>query len=424
MGMETITLNKKQQRRAQVLGRLASGAIRKVDAENLLGLSRRQIDRLVEEYRNKGLASVIHGNAGRTPSNRTADHVTDRLVELAGEGGTYHGLNVCHMSDMICESEEFQVGRSTLDRILRKRGVIQTAKHKRKERRKRRERSPREGMLLQIDGSLHDWLCGRDPKMTLIGAIDDATGKIMYANFRPTEDQAGYLMMLKSIAISHGLPECFYHDRHTILRSPAVQTIEDELTDRVPQSQVQRVMSELGIASIPAHSPQAKGRIERLWKTLQDRLIKEMTIAGVDTISEANVFLPRFIERFNIRFGKKAFEAESAWVEIEPDMDIHYYFSTSEQRTVRQDHTISFMGKTLEILMDERHPLLSRRHVDVRISPEGEIRVYMGKDMLSYKKIESRAANPSQEKKKVESKPHDPNAQKRRRGWLYQRSAA
>ena len=417
-------MNKKQQRRAGVLGRLTSGAIRKVDAENLLELGRRQIDRLLKEYEEKGLASVIHGNTGRAPSNRTPCQVTDRLVELAEEGGKYHGLNICHMSDMICESEDFEIRRSTLDRILKELGLIQSGRLKPKERRKRRERSPREGMLLQIDGSSHDWLCGRGPKMTLLGAVDDANGEIVYAGFRPTEDQAGYLMMIRSIAISHGLPECFYHDRHTILRSPAAQTIEDELTGRVHQSQVQRVMSELGIASIPAHSPQAKGRIERLWKTLQDRLTKEMTIAGIGSIDDANAFLPRFIERFNARFGKKALEAESAWVEIEPDMDIHYYFSTSEQRTVRQDHTLSFMGKTLQILPDERHQLLSGKRVDVRTSPEGDIRVYTGKDILPFKKIESRTATPSPAKKKVETKPHDPKAKSRRQGWLFERTAA
>jgi transposase len=422
--METITLNKRQQRRVEVLGRLASGAIRKVDAQNLLGLGRRQVDRLVKEYRRKGLASVIHGNAGRTPRNKTPDYVTDRLALLAGEGGMYHGLNVCHLSDILCESEEFRVGRSTLDRILRERGLIRAGKHKPKERRKRRERSPREGMLLQIDGSFHDWLCARGPKMTLIGAVDDATGKIIYAGFRPTEDQAGYLMMLRAIAMSHGLPECFYHDRHTILRSPATRTIEDELTDRVPRSQVQRVMSELGIASIPAHSPQAKGRIERLWKTLQDRLIKEMSIEGIADMAEANAFLPGFIERFNVRFGKTALESESAWVEIEADMDMHYHFSTSEQRTVRRDHTISFMGKTLSVLPDERHPFLSGKRVDVRTSPEGEIRVYTGKEMLLSKEIELREVTPSQEKKKVETKPHDPKAKRRPKGWLFQRTAA
>ena len=353
--METITLNKKQQRRAEVLARVTSGGINRADAECLLGLGRRQIDRLVRDYETEGLKAVIHGNAGRTPSNKISEALRRRVMELAGEDGKYHGLNVCHLHDLLKENEDTFISRPTLYRTLRESGVIQPGRRKRKARRKRRERAPREGMLLQIDGSSHDWLCGRGPKMALVGAIDDATSHIIYGTFRPTEDQAGYLMMLRSIALSHGLPECAYHDRHTILRSPKTQTIEEELADRIPQSQVQRVMAELGISSILAHSPQAKGRVERLWGTLQDRLIKEMSIAGVSTISEANSFLPDFIARFNKRFGKVPANGDPAWVAIESGMDMHYYFSTSDLRVVRRDHTICCNGKILQILPEARH---------------------------------------------------------------------
>jgi transposase len=290
--METITLNRKQQRRAEVLARLASGMIGKVDAENLLGLGRRQIDRLVKEYRRKGLASVAHGNRGRAPANKTEREIEEMIISLTQRHGKYEGFNTCHLHDLLEEYEEIVIGRSTLYRMLRTKDIIKPAKHNHIKRRTHRERYSKEGMLLQIDGSFHDWLCGRGPKITLIGAIDDATNKIISALFRPSEDQEGYLTLMRSIAVEHGLPESFYHDRHTILRSPKEATIEDELVGREPMSQLQRVMSELGIISIPAYSPQAKGRIERLWKTLQDRLIREMTLAGVSSIKEANAFLP------------------------------------------------------------------------------------------------------------------------------------
>jgi len=222
-------------------------------------------------------------------------------------------------------------------------------------------------MLLQIDGSPHDWLSGRGPRITLIGAIDDARGTIVSAVFRPSEDQAGYLMLMRSIALEHGLPGSFYHDRHTILRSPKEATIEDELAGKEPMSQLQRVMSELGIVSIPAHSPQAKGRIERLWKTLQDRLIREMTLSGVSSIDEANAFLPRFIERFNERFGKEPKEAETEWVEFDADTDIDYYFAICESRVVRQDHTIAWYGKAYQILPDEGCIVTAGKRVEVRV---------------------------------------------------------
>lgn len=419
--METLTLNKKQKRRAEVLGRLFAGGISKLDAENLLGLTRRQINRLLNRYSREGIAAALHGNSGRTPANKIDELVRERIIKLADKDGKYKELNTCHMADLLLEDEDIKVGRPTLYRLLKESRLIKPGREKQAQRRGRRERSAREGMMLQIDGSQHDWLCGRGPRMTLMGAIDDAKGEIVYLNFRPTEDQAGYLMMMRSIAVTHGLPECFYHDRHTILHSPADQSIEDELAGKEPQSQVQRVMSELGIASIPAHSPQAKGRIERLWKTLQDRLIKEMSIAGISSISEANAFLPGFIKRFNARFGKAAAESESAWVEIEPDMDMHYYFSTSEQRTVKQDHTISWLGTVLQILKDEKHPLLAGKRVDVKTSPEREIKIYTGKRALPFKEAAPRTVS---KPKSEQPKPAAEKPKTRRKSWLYQRTAA
>jgi hypothetical protein len=417
--METITLNKKQQRRAEVLGKTASGAISKSDAENLLGLGRRQIDRLLKNFEEKGLSSVVHGNSGRVPVNKTPQPLMDRVIELAGEDGKYHRLNACHLHDLLEENEEILISRPVIYRGLIQSGVIRLGKQTSAVRRQRRERATREGMLLQIDGSPHDWLCGRGPKMALVGAIDDATGRIVYGTFRPTEDQAGYIMMLRSIAQTYGLPGCLYHDRHTILRSPKEQTIEDELADRIPQSQVQRIMTDLGIRSIPAHSPQAKGRVERLWRTLQDRLIKEMTIAGICSISEANAFLPGFIVRFNKRFAKEPADGNCAWVAIDTGMDMHYCFSTSDLRVVRPDHTISYKGKTLQILRDKHHPILVGKRVDVRVSPEGDIRVYIDKHRLSCKNIESRPTISSKVKEKTKTESKDLIIKETNKGWLY-----
>jgi hypothetical protein len=423
--MERITLNKEQQRRAGVLARLSSGSLCKENAERLLGVSRRQLNRLLMSYESKGLASVVHGNTGRTPANKMRAEIESAIVSLVDEGGKYHSFNTCHLHDLLVEYDQISVGRSTLDRMLRHKGITKSAKQKRVQRRSRRDRSPKEGMLLQIDGSPHDWLSGRGPKITLIGAIDDATSKIISAVFRPTEDQAGYLMLMRSIAVEQGLPESFYHDRHTMLRSPKEATIEDELAGREPMSQLQRVMSELGIASIPAYSPQAKGRIERLWKTLQDRLTREMTLSGVSSIDEANAFLPRFIERFNQRFGREPKDAESAWVELGADTDIDYYFAICESRVVRQDHTIAWQGKAYQILPDEGCIVTARKRVEVRVTPEGHTNIYSGKHRLAKREVQparlvAKQSSPSPK----QPKPADPQAAARRRAWLFQPNAA
>lgn len=423
--METVTLNKEQQRRAGVLARLSSGGLTKEDAQRLLGVSMRQVNRLLRSYESRGLAAVVHGNTGRTPANKTRAEAEKAIVSLVDEDGKYHGFNTCHVHDLLMEYDQLAIGRSTLDRMLRDKGITKPAKHKRIERRTRRERCPKEGMLLQIDGSPHDWLSGRGPKITLIGAIDDATNQIISAVFRSTEDQAGYLMLMRSIATERGLPESFYHDRHTILRSPKKASIEEELAGKEPMSQLQRVMSELGIVSIAANSPQAKGRVERLWKTLQDRLIHEMTLAGVSSIAEANAFLAAFIVRFNHRFGREPADPDSAWVELGQDTDIDYYFATSESRVVRKDHTIAWYGKAYQILPDDGYAVTAGKRVDVRITPEGCINIYFGRHRLTYKEVPvSRPAAENTVRPEKQAKTPDPQAEARRRGWLFQSSAA
>jgi hypothetical protein len=422
--METITLNRQQQRRADILTRLCANEISKDDAQRLLSLSRRQINRIVRNYKSNGLKSIVHGNSGRVPVNKTPAICQEKVLALTGEDGRYHGFNVCHTTDLLIEIEDISIGRSTLDRILREHNIIKPNKRRHLSRRTMRDRSSQEGSLIQIDGSNHDWLCGRGPKMALIGGIDDGTNKIVSLLFRPSEDQPGYLMLLRSMAIDYGLPESLYHDKHTILRSPKEATIEDELAGREPQSQLQRVMYELGIVSIPAHSPQAKGRIERLWQTLQDRLIKEMTLAGVKNIDEANLFLPGFIARFNARFLRKPSNPESAWVTIEPDMDIDYYFSTSESRVVRQDHTIAWHSKTYQILSDEKCIVTSGKRVDVHVNPEGRIYIYSGKHRLPYKEMHVNKSVSVTKQIERQHKPFNPEAQAKRRAWLFQGNAA
>ena len=302
--MECVILNKRQQDRVEVITRFMDGKLDVCAAAQALKVSVRQFYRIVAKFRERGAASVVHGNTGSRPANRTSDEVRERLRALAGEGGTYHDFNTSHIHEVLIQ-EGIDIGRFTLDRILKEMGLRQVQRKKPNRSYRRRERRSAEGMMLQIDASHHDWLEGHGPKMTLVGAVDDATGKVLFLLFRPTEDQVGYLLLLKTIATTYGLPMSYYHDRHTILRSPKEASIEDELAGKEPQSQLQRIMSELGCQSIAASTPQAKGRIERLWRTLQDRLVKELRAAGVNTLEEANAYLPGFLARYNERFAKE-----------------------------------------------------------------------------------------------------------------------
>jgi hypothetical protein len=183
-------------------------------------------------------------------------------------------------------------------------------------------------MLLQTDGSPHDWLEVRGLDLCLIGAIDDDTNEVPYPRFQEQEDTKGYIMMLRSITLKHGIPLALYHDQHTIFDSPKGKrlSIEEELAGKQPLTQLGRLMEELGINSISANSPQAKGRIERLWSTFQDRLISELRLAGARTIGEANWVLGWFLPQYNRRFTTPAREARSAYRKPPADFKAEEYF--------------------------------------------------------------------------------------------------
>lgn len=254
-----------------------------------------------------------------------------------------------------------------------------------------------------------------------MGAIDDATGKVLFLHFRPTEDQVGYLLLLRSISQRFGLPMSIYHDRHTILRSPKRPTLEEQLAGQPPMSQIQRILAELGIESIPAYSPEAKGRVERLWGTLQDRLTKELRLAGITTLEEANTFLPSFMERYNVRFAKEPQDPLDAWVPLPADLDIAYYFSIRESRTVRADHCISFMGQILQLLPGPGDPSLVGQKVSVHVVPEGEIALYHEKRRINYQPVAARPVKPPQPSDEAPqpAKPADPRGKARQRAWLF-----
>lgn len=412
-------MNPRQQRKVEILTRLDSGALDVVTAAELLGVGARHVRRLHERFRHEGFEVAIHGNSGQPPVNRTDPSVVEQILVLAGPDGKYHDWNVCHLCDML-DQEMVKIGRSTLDRLLKQAGLRQGSE-KASVHRRRRVRRPAEGMMLQMDGSPFEWLEERGPKASLTGAVDDATGKIVFLVFRPTEDQAGYLLLLRTVAQSHGLPMSIYHDRHTILRSPKQQTLEEELAGQVPMSQIQRVMAELGIESIAAHSPQAKGRIERLWGTLQDRLTKELRLAGITTLQEANNFLPGFIGRYNAHFAKAPQDPNSAWVPLPAEFDLNYYFAVRETRRVRSDNCISWSGQLLQLMPDPTDPSLVNETITVHVVPEGTIHLYHGKRSVRYRPVS--ASDPVLFKPlkhpRQPARSSDPQSAARRRGWLF-----
>jgi transposase len=273
MNKKRVTLTIKELKRLKVVEEMAAGRMTASQGAQALELSVRQVRRLKKAYREQGAAGLAHGNRGRASTRRTPEAMRKRVVELVKK--EYQDYNDQHFTEELEERYGIRLSRSTVRRIRRAAGEGSPRKRRAPKHRARRERRPMAGMLLQTDGSDHDWLEGRGPGLTLIAYIDDATGVVPGAVFRDEEDAAGYMLALRDISQTHGLPLAVYADRHSIFRSPKQPTIEQQLAGQQPRSQFGRALDELAIQLIPANSPQAKGRVERLFETLQDRLVKE-----------------------------------------------------------------------------------------------------------------------------------------------------
>ena len=218
--------------------------------------------------------------------------------------------------------------------------------------------------MLQLDGSPHDWLEGRGPPLTLIGAIDDATSKVPGAFFEEQETTYGYLKLFSGIFKKKGLPHSAYADRHSIFWTDREPTIEEQLSGRSPRTQVGRALEELGITLIPAGSPQAKGRIERLWGTFQDRLVSELRLAGAKNKAEAQAVLERFLPRHNRQFAKPALKAQPAWRQVDPKR-LEQSLCFKYQRVVAKDNTVRFEGGLFQI--PKRSPFLSHAGKKIQV---------------------------------------------------------
>src|ERR1700756_3432566 len=279
MRQETFTLSQKELQRVSVISACIKGEMACARAAALLCLSVRKINRLKRRVREEGEAARAHANRGRPSHRRLPDAVRRRIVQLAR--GTYAGFNDHHLCEKLVEREGFSLSRETLRRLLRKNGLGSPRKGPAPPHPPRRLRSARLGELVQLDGSPHDWLEGRGPQLTALGMQDDATGKILAAQFFPSETAFGYLCLLKQMLRRHGVPLAFYGDHSGVfLRNDDNWTVDEQLAGKRQPTQFGRALQQLGVSFIAANSPQAQGRVERLWGVLQDRLASELRLTN------------------------------------------------------------------------------------------------------------------------------------------------
>ena len=280
-------------------------SLKQVKAAELLDISERHFRRLVKTYRTEGLNGLVSKKRGKPSNHRMKDPIKSKIIEKLKT--TYKDCGPTFAWEKLVKKEKVRVSLESVRKIMIQEGLWESKKRKRLKTYQQRNRRSHEGELIQMDGSPHEWFEERAPKCCLLGFIDDATSKIKHLKFVEVESTASYFIALKEYMLKHGKPKSYYSDRLSVFR---VNNDKEGYRKR-GLTQVGRALKELGVELICANSPQAKGRIERLFNTLQDRLIKEMRLKGITGIEEGNKYLEEYIEEHNQFFAVAAKEPEN-----------------------------------------------------------------------------------------------------------------
>jgi transposase len=404
-------MSQKQLNRYSVISKLIDGNITTLEAAESLGLSERQIKRLKKGVIEEGPAFLIHKNTGRKPAHAISDDLAEKIIKLRNSD-KYKDANFLHFQELLEKYERITISYKALYSILTKAGFKSPKKRRKTKSHNRRKRKSQEGLLIQMDATPFAWF-GNDENYSLHGAIDDATGKIVGLYLTKNECLQGYFEVTRQILLNHGIPASIYADRHSIFRSPKADklSIEEQLAGKiVNDTQFQRAMRELGVTIIPARSAQAKGRVERLWDTLQSRLPIEFRIAGITNISDANEFLARYITIFNEKFAVEPANPQPAYTQIKEDICIDNILCFKQTRTIDNGGVFSFRGKHFQPVSNGSIAAIpSKSQVDVLISPIFGVRVQFKNvvyDVVPFIKPK-KTAKPNSSKEKTTYRPPD-----------------
>lgn len=344
-GKDIIVASQRELKRLHVVQKVIEGALKQTEAAELLSLSIRQTARIIIRVKEEGHRGVVHRSRGRESNRKLPRKVKDQVLGLYSKH--YEGFGPTLAQEKLLERDGISISDETLRLWLIEAGLWKK-KRKGRQHRQWRPRKDRYGQMIQVDGSHHNWFEGRGPACVFMGYIDDATGKV-YGRFYEYEGTLPAMDSFRRYIRKHGIPMSLYMDKHTTYKATGKPTIEDELNGTEPMSEFGRALKELGVQLIHANSPQAKGRVERLFGTLQDRLVKEMRLRGIGSIAEANEFLKGYLPIYNRRFGKKAAEAENLHRPIPKGLNLDRILCIKTERTLKNDFTIAHDRKLYQI---------------------------------------------------------------------------
>jgi hypothetical protein len=334
--------------------------------------------------REDGEAALAHANRGRPSHRRLPQAVRERILRLARS--TYLGFNDHHLCEKLVEHEGFSLSRETLRRLLRQQGLRSPRKRRAPAHRQRRLPSAQLAELVQLDGSPHAWLEARGPFLTALGMQDDATGKILAAQFFPSETTFGYLCLLHQMVSRYGVPLALYGDHSGIfVRNDDCWSVEEQLAGKRQPTQFGRALQQLGISFIAASSPQAKGRVERLWGVLQDRLTSELRLAKAADLDSANAVLRRFVTDYNRRFARPPRESRPAWRPAPENLDRICCFV--HERIVSNDNVVQWEGRRFQIPQQARRFSFAGAKVQIHQALDGHVSLYYGQTRLQHSTV-------------------------------------
>ena len=390
-------LKQKELKRVTLIEACIKGQCTIKQVATALGLSERRVKQIKKEVKENGVKSIQHGNRGRKPKNAISDETKKKILELRSSY-EYELSNFKHFQELLKERENIDISYSALYNILRNAGIKSPKKHRKSKLHHRRKRKECEGMMLQADGTPFDWFSNGE-KYSLHGFIDDATGKITGLYMCKNECLLGYLEVLRQTLENFGIPISLYPDKYSVFFPPKKVddhvTIEEQLNGREKGvTQFGRIVEELGIEMFPASSPQAKGRIERLWETLQSRLVTEFRINNIKSIDEANKFLTDYIKKYNSQFSVSPTNPKSVFLKLPKRYNLDELLCVKFERTIDNAGIFSLNNSKFQIIDKSLPPktkvqIYLSQKIGMRVKANNKIYEVQPLELISKEKIDT-----------------------------------
>lgn len=382
MRKDIVTMSKKELKRLPIIHKTMEKRLTQIKAAEMLDLSERQIRRIIEKIKKGGDQAIVHGNRGKSSPFKLPEKKAGEIRSIVEK--RYYDFGPTFASEKLWECEKIRIGKEKLRQLMIGWRIWHPKSRKKGKVHQWRERKYYKGEMIQMDGSDHDWLESRGSKLVLMGYIDDATNEI-YGRFYEYEGTFSAMDSFKRYMAKYGIPFSFYVDKHSAYKTTRQPNLEEDLRGEFAKTQFARALKELGVKVIFAHSPQAKGRIERLFETLQDRLIKEMRLAGIRTLNEANAFLESYLPKHNVRFAIKSLRRTNLHSPVPKRLNLDEIFCIKEYRTISSGYTFHWRNRIF--LIKNPSITMKRQRVCLMEHFDGKIVLKLRNKYLTFEEV-------------------------------------